>query len=178
MFSFYISTSCKASRILKSEATAASRLVREDRGSGFGSGVFCICAGLLHASSKGKRCCTDLSRKDFPARSFAAHTPPSRPSCRSAITPNAHFPRLHSSPRTITTSPTFRVLGLPPTLQLCRSLRANKYSRDQRFQSASLQDFSSPAKIYIHSPLSMAPVRAGEWTSETRRMGDGHMSSS
>ena len=118
MFSFYISASCKGSRILKSAATAASRLEREDRGSGFGSGIFCICTKLSHASSNGKRCCTGLSRKDFPARSFAARTTPSRPSNRSAITPNDHFPRLLSSPQTMTTSPTFRVLGLPPTLQL------------------------------------------------------------
>lgn len=147
MFSVYISASCKASWNLTSAATAASCLVWEDHGSGFGSGVFCICTRLSHVSSKGKRCCTGLSRKDFPTRSFAACTTPSQPLNRSAITPNDHFPQLLSSSRTITTSPTLRVLSLQLILQLWRSLRADKYSRDQRFQRASLQDFRYFARL-------------------------------
>ena len=132
------STSHPPAKHLESCGNDGSRPGRDGRYSEHKVVVSFACLGFSHDSFNGFRSCTGLSRKDFPTRSFTALTIPPRPTNNSTMTPSGHFPRLLSSLLTITTSPTFRVPSLPSPLQLWRSLSADKYSWNQRFQSASL----------------------------------------
>ena len=89
-------------------------------------------------SSRGYRCCTGLSRKFLPDRTFTALTTPSLPGYSSLTIPSGHLPLFFSSDLIITTSPTAKVQDFPECLRLCFSLRLRRYSFDHRFQIASL----------------------------------------
>ena len=85
-------------------ATAASLLGRNGRACGFNSAR---CGrGLSHENSKGYKCWTSRSMRDFPERNTAPLTTPSVPTMRFSTMPSGHLPLFLSSACTITTNVT------------------------------------------------------------------------
>ena len=89
------------------------------------------CSPSFHTSpdsSKGYKNCTGRSKYDFPARSLAALTTPSRPLISFTMMPRFHFPRFLSSLLMMITSPSLASLCFDLCFRLCRSRSALMYS--------------------------------------------------